>query len=71
MLMIGNKLDLAEQRQVSYEEAQRFAQENSLMYIETSSKNGNNVIAAFVNVTQAVYNNIKKGRLVRGKCMHV
>ena len=29
--MIGNKLDLSDQREVSFEEASKFAEENGLM----------------------------------------
>lgn len=38
MLMIGNKTDLEESREVSFEEASNFANDNGLTYIETSSK---------------------------------
>ena len=36
--MIGNKSDLEEQRDVSYEEAKQFADENGLMFVEASAK---------------------------------
>ena len=38
MLMIGNKTDLEDAREVSFEEASNFANDNGLTYIETSSK---------------------------------
>jgi GTPase SAR1 family protein len=38
VLFIGNKIDLADQRQVTTEEATNFAKENNLFYYETSSK---------------------------------
>ena len=36
--MIGNKSDLEEQRDVTYEEAKQFADENGLMFVEASAK---------------------------------
>lgn len=40
-LLVGCKRDLQDQRQVSTEEAKRFADENDMPYIETSAKTGN------------------------------
>lgn len=36
--LIGNKLDMEENRDVSYEEAKQFADENGLMFLEASAK---------------------------------
>lgn len=36
--LVATKLDLSKQRQVSYEEAQDFATQNELIYVETSAK---------------------------------
>lgn len=38
MMMIGNKSDLEEQRDVSYEDAKALADENNLMFLECSAK---------------------------------
>lgn len=37
-MLVGNKLDLEDQRQVSVEAATKFARENELSFIETSAK---------------------------------
>lgn len=37
-MMIGNKSDLEEQRDVSYEDAKALADENNLMFLECSAK---------------------------------
>ena len=42
-VMIGNKLDLEGERQISYEDAQRFAAERGFHYLEASAKDGRNV----------------------------
>ncbi len=38
IFLIGNKSDLKEQRDVAYEEAKQFADENGLMFVEASAK---------------------------------
>ena len=38
IFLIGNKSDLNESRDVTYEEAKQFADENGLLFIETSAK---------------------------------
>ena len=37
IFLIGNKSDLESTREVTYEEAKRFADENGLMFAETSA----------------------------------
>lgn len=37
-MLVGNKTDLTDQRDVPYEEAQAFAQENGVIFMETSAK---------------------------------
>ncbi|KAG7465100.1 hypothetical protein MATL_G00172550 [Megalops atlanticus] len=43
IMLVGNKTDLADKRQVSVEAAERKARELNVMYIETSAKAGYNV----------------------------
>lgn len=38
IFLIGNKCDLDAQRDVTYEEAKQFAEENGLMFVEASAK---------------------------------
>lgn len=38
IMLIGNKCDLDQRRQVSTEEGERFAKENQLIFMETSAK---------------------------------
>ena len=42
-MLVGNKTDLQDKRQVSMEEGERKAQELNVMFIETSAKAGYNV----------------------------
>lgn len=43
LLLVGNKADLVEEREVTYDEAEDFAKEHSMNYVETSAKSGANV----------------------------
>ena len=43
IMLVGNKTDLAEKRQVSTEEGEKKAKELNVMFIETSAKTGYNV----------------------------
>ena len=43
MLLIGNKCDKEDERQVRYEEGQAFAQTHELLFLETSAKTALNV----------------------------
>ena len=45
--LAGNKSDLGSRRTVEYEEANAYAEENGLVFLETSAKNGNNVNEVF------------------------
>ena len=60
IILIVNKKDLEEKRQVSYEEGENFAKENGLMFLETSAKTAYNVVEAFNLSAQAILNNVEK-----------
>jgi len=47
MVLIGNKVDLIEQRKISYEEGKEFADKYGLLFFETSAKSSYNVEEAF------------------------
>lgn len=48
--LAGNKADLANKRCVEYEEAQAYAEENGLLFMETSAKTGTNVNEIFLAI---------------------
>ena len=43
MILIGNKLDLEDEREVEFEEGNQFAVEHKMPFIEVSSKSGLNI----------------------------
>ena len=64
VVLIGNKLDLERQRQVSYEEGERFAKQNNLaFFVETSAKTAEKVESAFLHSAQMILNKIEMGEL--------
>jgi len=63
IFLIGNKSDLTEQREVSYEEASQFAKENGLFFCEASAKSGDNVEEAFLETARKIYEKIQNGSL--------
>jgi len=50
--LCGNKADLATRRQVTQEEAQRYAEEEGLMWSETSAKSGEGVADIFTAIAK-------------------
>ena len=54
IVLIGNKSDLADDRQVEKAEADAFAQKYGLTHIEVSAKNGTNVKEAFEEIIREV-----------------
>lgn len=54
IMLVGNKTDLQDKRQVSMEEGERKAQELNVMFIETSAKAGYNVKQLFRRVAAAL-----------------
>jgi Ras-related protein Rab-14 len=61
MILIGNKCDLDENREVSYEEAAKFAEENNLLFLECSARTGDNVEQAFMNTAQKIHEKVLCG----------
>lgn len=54
IMLVGNKTDLADKRQVSIDEGERKAKELNVMFIETSAKAGYNVKQLFRRVAAAL-----------------
>lgn len=53
--LCGNKLDLAARRQVTQEEAQKYAEEEGLMWGETSAKSGEGVSDIFTALGTVIF----------------
>ena len=62
--LVGNKLDLIERnerkREVSKAEAQGYADDNHMLFFETSAYNGNNINDIFEELLQTIYTERRK-----------
>lgn len=58
ILLVGNKTDLAKQRQVSYEQGLEMAAKHGISFIETSAKSPSNVQECFKMLTDEILNRI-------------
>jgi GTPase SAR1 family protein len=54
IILVGNKTDLEFSRVVFFEEAKKLADENKLLYVETSAKQGAGVSEAFTKLVDEV-----------------
>ena len=50
LMLVGNQCDMEDHRAVPMHEAKAYAEKNSMMFFETSAKDGTNVEAAFHNL---------------------
>lgn len=48
--LAGNKIDLSNKRSVEFEEASEYAEENALLFMETSAKTAMNVNDIFLAI---------------------
>jgi len=63
IVLVGNKIDLTNEREVSFLEASRFAQENDLMFLETSALTGEGVSEVFLKCARTILSKIESGVL--------
>eukprot|EP00049_Salpingoeca_infusionum_P017511 m.353239 g.353239 ORF g.353239 m.353239 type:complete len:217 (-) comp16715_c0_seq1:358-1008(-) len=63
IFLIGNKSDLEAKRDVTTEEAQEFAKENGLVFLETSAKTGERVDEAFLETAKSIFQHIQEGNV--------
>jgi len=66
IILVGNKSDLKDQREVTTEEGEAFARKNSVMFIETSALDKFHVEDAFKQLVTAIYNAKTRGAAVSG-----
>ncbi|PNY06150.1 ras-related protein RAB11A-like [Trifolium pratense] len=63
IILIGNKSDLENQRDVPTEDAKEFAEKEGLFFLETSALEATNVEASFMTVLTEIYNIVNKKNL--------
>lgn len=55
--LAGNKADLEQRRKISQEEAESYAEENGILHLVTSAKDGTNVMSLFVEIAKKLPKN--------------
>ena len=61
LVLIGNKVDLKDERKISYEEGEIFAKKNGMLFFETSAKTGININEIFENSCKEISKKIDNG----------
>lgn len=62
-ILVGNKSDQGKSREVSTEDAQRYADEHGMQFIETSAKTGRNVEEVFQHLASIIYHKVEDGEI--------
>ena len=60
VILIGNKSDLKEKREISGEEIYDFAKNNKIKYFETSAKNGENIDECFYFIAEKLMKDLEE-----------
>ena len=60
IVLVGNKIDLADKRLVSFDEGNDFATENGIFFGETSAKSGEGIETIFSESAKQIAKNIKE-----------
>lgn len=58
-ILVGNKKDLEDQREVDYDEAKELADHYNIKFLETSAKNDINVDEAFNLLTHEIKSKVR------------
>ena len=60
LFLVGNKTDLSNKRQISYQEGKNKAEELGMHFREVSAKNGDNILVLFVDISESMVEYIKE-----------
>lgn len=59
VVLVGNKCDLEDSREVAYEEAEEYARQHGMAFIETSALDSTNVEMAFLQTITSINSKIQ------------
>jgi len=66
-MILGNKCDMDESRQISFDKGQQIAREHGIKFMETSAKNNINIERAFHELAEAILTKTPGGRDVNSQ----
>ena len=66
IVLVGNKADLKDKREVTFLAASKFAQEHDILFVETSALTGDGVDDVFMKLAKGVLNKVDDGSLDSG-----
>ncbi|XP_072040898.1 ras-related protein Rab-30-like [Amphiura filiformis] len=58
-VLVGNKIDLASDREVSQDEGEAFAESHTMRFLQTSAKESDNVDKLFMDIAVELTNNVR------------
>lgn len=64
IILVGNKIDLNYLRTISEDEGRKFANENNLLFAETSALSGTNIDYAFNVLINSIYTHFQKVKIL-------
>lgn len=67
ILLVGNKSDLTDKRQVSFAEGKKFADDNGMEFIETSAKNDDQIDLAFQTLLENSPLTVREAKAIKLK----
>jgi len=59
LVLVGNKIDLEDKRQITYEEGEDYANQNNMQFFETSALNGSNIDKMFNDNVESIIRKIE------------
>jgi len=62
LILVGNKIDLKEQRKVNKEDAKSLSEEYGMDFFETSAKSGENIDELFLSICKNISRKIDEGK---------
>ena len=69
VIIVGNKSDLKHLRMVETKRGRQFAADQGMLFMETSALDSSNVIEAFENLVQHIYDGVKRREKERPKIL--
>lgn len=70
IMLVGNKSDLGNLRQVDTDQAREYAEKEGLSFLETSAMESTNVETAFYTVLSEIYKIVSKKALIADESSH-